>query len=943
MLRKITIVVFVTLSSLFLYISNTQASWTIHDNNPILRGSPDSWDSRDVQNGKIIKENSSLSMWYSGNDSSGWKIGLASSENGTDWAKHNGPILVNAELWGKEVNDPVLIKENGNYKIWFSLLGDGNLGSGADRFRVGYGTSPDGINWDLYDGWVLTGTSGNWDSGGIARGLSVMKQEDTYKMWYAGVNEAAMGSAEEKWQIGYATSPDGIIWTKHPDNPVITPVEDWELNSVSYPHVIFEGGFYHMWYAATNIDLPVQIIYAYSEDGINWIKPADKNPALTTGEHGYFDSNNVASPFVIKDDDLLRMWYSGYDGSRWSIGYAEEEAALPTPSPTPSPIPTPIPSEPTDKIIFLPGLGASWNHTGMLFGMDKPSSEWQMTPGVKIYDGLFKTLESAGYSREEDQNLFVFNYNWTQPISKTVLELKHFINQINLKTGEKIDLVGHSMGGVVARSCAQLNPELPIDQVVTLGSPHQGVPHLYFAWEGGQAGNSMRGWPLWQRVGIGLILMLRRDKFESPVETVQKVAPGIKDLLPTFDYLKKENGTVKNISTMNERNNWLENLNNALPDSLLEKLYPFAAVTNPPESTLHWIEVKPANWFEKLLGLWIDGRPTGIEEYQPGDNTVLKESAQIVGSNIVDINGIDHVDLVTDKNSIDRICQTLGLNPTEITGGEKQVEPSLLFLLGSPAQMEVVTPTGEKLHNDSNFILIEQPDDGDYQINLLGTGNGQYNLYSLFIGSEESSWQQISGLINSGQEKNHQSRLGNNHISIIDTNGQQYQDSANAKLLQLEKEINNLIFKPGLKFPLKYLINNTKWLIRKNKMERAMINLFQAHYLLSYWQAKGLETAETTVFLRHRTLSVVDDLLATADNQAYLKTKLAAERRLTQKYLNLTGKSLAVSTRKQSIHAAIYQQAKESFEKGKQTANLTAHLHLLSSRILSQQSIALLY
>jgi hypothetical protein len=46
---------------------------------------------------------------------------------------------------------------------------------------------------------------------------SVLFDGTTYKMWYAGGNASWTG------QIGYATSPDGITWTKNP-NPVITDI-----------------------------------------------------------------------------------------------------------------------------------------------------------------------------------------------------------------------------------------------------------------------------------------------------------------------------------------------------------------------------------------------------------------------------------------------------------------------------------------------------------------------------------------------------------------------------------------------------------------------------------------------------------------------------------------------------------------------------------------------
>lgn len=46
------------------------------------------------------------------------------------------------------------------------------------------------------------------------------------------------------------------------------------------------------------------------------------------------------------------------------------------------------------------------------------------------------------------------------------------------RTGsERVALVGHSMGGLVARACAQRHPDLPVGALVSLCSPHRGT-HL---------------------------------------------------------------------------------------------------------------------------------------------------------------------------------------------------------------------------------------------------------------------------------------------------------------------------------------------------------------------------------------------------------------------------------------------------------------------------------
>ena len=61
-----------------------------------------------------------------------------------------------------------------------------------------------------------------------------------YKMWYRGCNEGY-----ENCAIGYATSPDGVNWTKPRGNPVLTgDPGEWDEGFLAYPAVIVNGSSY---------------------------------------------------------------------------------------------------------------------------------------------------------------------------------------------------------------------------------------------------------------------------------------------------------------------------------------------------------------------------------------------------------------------------------------------------------------------------------------------------------------------------------------------------------------------------------------------------------------------------------------------------------------------------------------------------------------------------
>ena len=54
---------------------------------------------------------------------------------------------------------------------------------------------------------------------------------------------------------------------------------------MSYPNVLYDGKFYHMWYVTTENKTGDKILYARSTDGINWEKPNNGiNPIITVGD-----------------------------------------------------------------------------------------------------------------------------------------------------------------------------------------------------------------------------------------------------------------------------------------------------------------------------------------------------------------------------------------------------------------------------------------------------------------------------------------------------------------------------------------------------------------------------------------------------------------------------------------------------------------------------------
>nr|BAL58215.1 hypothetical conserved protein [uncultured prokaryote] len=87
-------------------------------------------------------------------------------------------------------------------------------------------------------------------------------------------------------------------------------------------------------------------------------------------------------------------------------------------------------------------------------------------------DAAFKNLERHLYER--GMNVESESYPFWRDLEKVELQVLNKLHSICEKTGKKVDLVGHSLGGLVSRAIAQKFPQY-VNRVITLGTPHKGT------------------------------------------------------------------------------------------------------------------------------------------------------------------------------------------------------------------------------------------------------------------------------------------------------------------------------------------------------------------------------------------------------------------------------------------------------------------------------------
>jgi predicted GH43/DUF377 family glycosyl hydrolase len=287
-------------------------NWTKSPANPVLDlGVSGSWDSNSVYACAVLLNGTAYQIWYSGNDGTYAKVGYATSQVEDKWLKYlTNPVLDLGPptSWDDDyVAHPTVYYDGVTYHMWYS-------GESAINNRIGYANSTDGITWTKYpDPVVDLGPSSAWDDY-HTYSPTVLYDGVLFHMWYSGFD----GSI---WRIGYANSSDGILWTKHP-----TPVLDlgsptsWDDERVYSPTVIFDGSTYRMWYAGYD-GSNYRMGYATSPNGFDWTK-SGANPVFDVGAGGTWDDTRVFGPSIVFHEYLYHMWYTGFDGANYKIGYA---------------------------------------------------------------------------------------------------------------------------------------------------------------------------------------------------------------------------------------------------------------------------------------------------------------------------------------------------------------------------------------------------------------------------------------------------------------------------------------------------------------------------------------------------------------------------------------------------------------------------------------------
>ena len=306
--------------SWFIFISQlfAQTQWQKYPDPVLEVGSPGSWDQTTSLATTVLFHQGIYKMWYEGDSG----FGYATSPDGLVWIKdtlHN-PVLEPGPpgSWDDiAVNQVSVLINDSLYHLWYSGVDVNN-----DN-RIGHATSLDGVFWtkDTANPVLDLGTTAPWDTD-EAMHPCVIYEDNLFKMFYNGYG----GNTQ---RILYAYSSNGTNWTGYTTHPMLEPGtsgswDDWELGPLSILH---DADNYHMWYTGwddSTSTATIQIGYAASSNGLSWTR-GSAQPVLSPGNPGDWDDMAVAIPNVIREGNLYKMWYGGFDGSYYRTGYATSQ------------------------------------------------------------------------------------------------------------------------------------------------------------------------------------------------------------------------------------------------------------------------------------------------------------------------------------------------------------------------------------------------------------------------------------------------------------------------------------------------------------------------------------------------------------------------------------------------------------------------------------------
>jgi hypothetical protein len=222
-------------------------------------GKPGSFDWAGVMPTEIINIGNTKHLYYIG-----WSnrldvpyhnnVGLMFSlDNGNTWAKKEGPVLHTSSSEPGYVGTLAVIKNHIPWEDYSKYLGyylscrdwENIEGRMEPIYDIKLAYSEDLFSWEPQNKVCIPLKE---NEGGISK-ASILHYQDKYRMWFSYRGKYNYRTkSDSSYRIGYAESIDGVRWNRKEDIELNVSESGWDSEMVAYPHVVKEDNRLIMFY-----------------------------------------------------------------------------------------------------------------------------------------------------------------------------------------------------------------------------------------------------------------------------------------------------------------------------------------------------------------------------------------------------------------------------------------------------------------------------------------------------------------------------------------------------------------------------------------------------------------------------------------------------------------------------------------------------------------------
>jgi predicted GH43/DUF377 family glycosyl hydrolase len=253
----------------------------------------------------------------------GWSIGVAESPDLAAWKKVG-------ELWPEQPCDQkglcaagALVLQD-KVHLFYQTYGNG------PKDAICHATSDDGVTFARDARNPVFRPHGAWTSG-RAIDAEAFPFNGKLLLYFATRDPQMVTQMVGVASADLSSDFGPEAWTQLKDGPVLRPELPWEKKCIEAPSVIRRGDTLYMVYAGGYNNEPQQVGVASSPDGVTWTRLSDK-PLLPNGAPGEWNASESGHPGIFQDADGKtwlffqgnadkgKTWFLSKVGVEWKDG-----------------------------------------------------------------------------------------------------------------------------------------------------------------------------------------------------------------------------------------------------------------------------------------------------------------------------------------------------------------------------------------------------------------------------------------------------------------------------------------------------------------------------------------------------------------------------------------------------------------------------------------------